>query len=74
MEVVDLLHSDLGRTVIMVLHDLNLAARYSDILVVMKDGAVVAQGAVVIEDPGQRPTAGGSHRWPADSPIPKWRQ
>jgi iron complex transport system ATP-binding protein len=28
----------------MVLHDLNLAARYSDVVVVMKDGEIVAQG------------------------------
>ena len=28
----------------MELHDLNLAARYSDLIVVMKDGAIVAQG------------------------------
>lgn len=33
------------RTVVMVLHDLNLAARFSDHLVVMKDGALVTQGA-----------------------------
>jgi len=29
----------------MVLHDLNLAARYSDLVVVMKDGAVMASGS-----------------------------
>lgn len=44
MDLVDRLHEDLGRTVVMVLHDLNLAARYSDRLVVMKDGRIVAQG------------------------------
>ncbi len=33
------------RTVVMVLHDLNLAARYSDVVVVMKDGEVVTQGS-----------------------------
>lgn len=33
-----------GRTVVMVLHDLNLAARYADLLVAMKDGEVVAVG------------------------------
>ncbi|KAB3519138.1 ATP-binding cassette domain-containing protein [Corynebacterium sp. zg254] len=32
------------RTVVAVLHDLNLATRYATHLVVMKDGAVVAQG------------------------------
>ena len=29
----------------MVLHDLNLAARYSDLIVVMKDGVIVTQGS-----------------------------
>ena len=44
LDLVDDLHES-GRTVVMVLHDLNLAARYSDHLVVMRDGAVLAQGA-----------------------------
>ncbi|AHD19974.1 ABC transporter ATP-binding protein [Rhodococcus pyridinivorans] len=44
LDLVDRLHSELGRTVVMVLHDLNLAVRYSDHLVVMKDGRVVASG------------------------------
>ena len=34
-----------GRTVVMVLHDLNQASRYADHLVVMRDGAIVATGA-----------------------------
>ena len=45
-EVMDLcadLH-ERGRTLVAVLHDLNQAARYATHLVVMKDGAVVAQG------------------------------
>ncbi|NKX92822.1 ABC transporter ATP-binding protein [Sanguibacter hominis ATCC BAA-789] len=56
VEVLDLL-TDLNRargtTVIMVLHDLNLAARYADHLVAMVDGAVHAAGApgdVLTED------------------------
>lgn len=48
LEVLDLLR-DLNRargtTIVMVLHDLNLAARYADHLVVMAEGAVVAEGA-----------------------------
>ncbi|MFF1376524.1 ABC transporter ATP-binding protein [Streptomyces sp. NPDC058308] len=42
-----------GRTVVVVLHDLNQAARYADHLVAMKAGAVVAEGApaqIVTED------------------------
>ncbi|HIW96823.1 MAG TPA: ABC transporter ATP-binding protein [Candidatus Corynebacterium gallistercoris] len=34
----------LERTVVMVLHDLNLAIRYSDNLVVMREGSILAQG------------------------------
>jgi iron complex transport system ATP-binding protein len=48
VEVLDLvsrLNRERGRTVVMVLHDLNLAARYSDLVVVMKAGAVVTQGS-----------------------------
>lgn len=44
LDLVDTLHADLGRTIVMVLHDLNLAVRYSDHLVVMRDGAIVASG------------------------------
>ncbi|WP_409238956.1 ABC transporter ATP-binding protein [Streptomyces sp. PA5.6] len=43
LDLVDDLHES-GRTVVMVLHDLNLATRYSDHLVVMKAGAILAQG------------------------------
>ncbi|GAA2541901.1 ABC transporter ATP-binding protein [Microbacterium mitrae] len=47
VDVLDLL-TDLcrerGTTIVMVLHDLNLAARYSDVLIAMKDGQIVANG------------------------------
>lgn len=33
-----------GRTLVMVLHDLNQAARYADHLIAMRDGAIVATG------------------------------
>jgi iron complex transport system ATP-binding protein len=48
VEVLDLLHElnhEQGTTVVMVLHDLNLAARYADRLVVMRQGRVLADGS-----------------------------
>ncbi len=33
-----------GRTIVMVLHDLNQACRYADHLVAMKDGEIVGEG------------------------------
>ena len=45
LDLVERLHAETGRTVVMVLHDLNLAARYAQRLVAMKDGAIAAQGA-----------------------------
>jgi len=47
LDLLDLLHSlrqSRGTTVVMVLHDLNLAARYADRLVALRDGRVVAEG------------------------------
>ncbi|WLQ32217.1 ABC transporter ATP-binding protein [Streptomyces castrisilvae] len=43
LDLVDDLHES-GCTVVMVLHDLNLATRYSDNLVVMREGSILAQG------------------------------
>ncbi len=44
LDLIDRLHEDLGRTVIMVLHDLNLAIRYSDQIIVMSQGKIVEAG------------------------------
>ncbi|MBM4484765.1 ATP-binding cassette domain-containing protein [Rhodococcus hoagii] len=44
LDLVDRMHEEMGRTVIMVLHDLNLAVRYSDHLIVMSEGRIVASG------------------------------
>jgi iron complex transport system ATP-binding protein len=47
VEVLDLLaelNQIEGRTVVLVLHDLNLACRYADHLIAMQAGAIVAQG------------------------------
>jgi iron complex transport system ATP-binding protein len=56
VEVLDLvgkLCRDTGRTIVMVLHDLSMAARYSDHLVVMKQGKLLTEGA-----PAETMTAG----------------
>ncbi|MFE3183889.1 ABC transporter ATP-binding protein [Streptomyces violascens] len=44
MDLVRQLNHERGRTVVMVLHDLNQAARYADHLVAMKAGRIVAEG------------------------------
>lgn len=47
MEVLELLASlnrESGKTIVMVLHDLNLACRYADHIVALRDGAILAQG------------------------------
>lgn len=48
VELLDLL-TDLnrasGKTIVMVLHDLNLACRYADHIIAMKKGSIVAEGA-----------------------------
>ncbi len=44
LELVDRLQKETNRTVLMVLHDLNQAARYSDKIFVMHEGRLVAQG------------------------------
>lgn len=46
LEVLDLLHelNEAGRTIVMVLHDLNQACRYAHNLVAMRDGAIWGQG------------------------------
>lgn len=44
LDLVDRMHDELGRTIVMVLHDLNMAVRYSDQLIVMKQGRVVVSG------------------------------
>ena len=45
LELCRRLNREEGRTMVLVLHDLNQAARYADHLVVMRDGALVAAGS-----------------------------
>ncbi|WP_206795986.1 ABC transporter ATP-binding protein [Amycolatopsis sp. MtRt-6] len=53
LDLVHRLHRERGTTVVMVLHDLNLAARYAGTLVAMRGGRIVAQGhpADVLTEP-----------------------
>lgn len=69
LDLVDELSSQ-GRTIVMVLHDLNLAIRYSDHIIAMRDGAVVAQGspAEVISEEMLRETF-GLHSKVIDDPV-----
>uniref|UniRef100_UPI0005B648BF ABC transporter ATP-binding protein n=1 Tax=Streptococcus sobrinus TaxID=1310 RepID=UPI0005B648BF len=46
LELLQELNQTTGKTIIMVLHDLNLAARFSDVLIAMKDGQILHQGSV----------------------------
>src|SRR5690606_34337976 len=45
MELVDRLNREEGRTIVMVLHDINEAARVSDRIVAMRDGRIIGDGA-----------------------------
>lgn len=44
LDLVSRLHRERERTIVMVLHDLNLAARYAEHVIAMHDGRIVAQG------------------------------
>ena len=44
LELVERLNREHGTTIVMVLHDINQAIKYSDNLAVMKDGALVKEG------------------------------
>jgi iron complex transport system ATP-binding protein len=46
LDTIRTLHSEHGVTVVMVLHDLSLAARYADNLLAMRDGRLIAAGTV----------------------------
>ncbi|GAA3599596.1 ABC transporter ATP-binding protein [Klugiella xanthotipulae] len=45
LDLLDTLNRTQGSTIVMVLHDLNLAARYADHLIVMAGGRIIAEGA-----------------------------
>ncbi|HEM2810206.1 TPA: ABC transporter ATP-binding protein [Streptococcus suis] len=46
LELLKKLNRENGKTIVMVLHDINLAARFSDYLIAMKDGKMIQNGSV----------------------------
>ncbi|PIC83979.1 ABC transporter ATP-binding protein [Sporosarcina sp. P1] len=44
LELVKSLNEDYGLTIVMVLHDINQAIRYSDVIIMMKNGRIIAEG------------------------------
>ena len=51
LELLSRLNKEKGYTIVIVLHDLNLAARYADYMIAMKDGVVIKHGnpSVIME-------------------------
>ncbi|OAK68179.1 ABC transporter ATP-binding protein [Lederbergia galactosidilytica] len=47
MELVTSINKDFGITIVMVLHDMNHASKYSDELIVLKNGGIFAQGSPI---------------------------
>jgi iron complex transport system ATP-binding protein len=45
LELLEKLNREEGRTIVMVLHDLNQAARFSDFLIAMKEGEIIETGS-----------------------------
>ncbi|WP_010648705.1 ABC transporter ATP-binding protein [Oceanobacillus massiliensis] len=44
LELLQKLNEEQGRTIVMVLHDLNQAARFADFIIAMKDGEIIQSG------------------------------
>ncbi|PYY32304.1 ABC transporter ATP-binding protein [Curtobacterium sp. MCJR17_055] len=70
LRLVRRINREQGATVVMVLHDLTLAARYSDRLVVLHDGGVVADGSPVdVLTPALLERAFGLHARVVPDPV-----
>lgn len=48
LELLSALAHDAGRTVVVVLHELSLAARYADTVIALRDGEIIASGAPAV--------------------------
>lgn len=69
MQLVRQLNTEEGKTIIMVIHDIDLALRYSDRLVVMEKGAIQATGEVpAVLETGAIERAFGVEIIPQDTP------
>jgi iron complex transport system ATP-binding protein len=44
LELIRQLNQEHGLTIVMVLHDINQAIRYSDVMIAMKEGRIIANG------------------------------
>jgi iron complex transport system ATP-binding protein len=45
LELLEKLNREEGRTIVMVLHDLNQAARFADHIIALKDGEIIQTGS-----------------------------
>ncbi len=45
LELLESLNKEQGCTIVMVLHDLNLAARFADYMIAVRNGAIIRQGS-----------------------------
>lgn len=75
LEILNLLNrlqKELHLTIVMVLHDLNLAARFADTMLAMKDGQLLQQGSVEeVMTPGLLKTLFGIEAMIAENPVTK---
>lgn len=70
LELIRSLRTRLGRTIVIVLHDLNLTIRYSDHLIAMNQGKILATGAPKeIISPQLLLTAFNLKAWVIEDPV-----
>ncbi|WP_051062381.1 ABC transporter ATP-binding protein [Ilumatobacter nonamiensis] len=70
LDLIDRLNREQGRTIVVVLHDLNLACRYAHHVVALRDGSIVASGAPAdVIDPDTVRSVFGLESMVIDDPI-----